>query len=82
MRIVDGRINKGDRICFLKAKVESEIIELGIMKPELVKTEFLEAGDIGYIATGLKEVSKCRVGDTITKLGTWNLELGTKKFIH
>ena len=68
VRIVDGKINKGDKICFLGAKTESEIIELGIMKPELVKTEFLEAGDIGYIATGLKEVSKCRVGDTITKV--------------
>ncbi len=68
VRIVDGKINKGDKICFLKAKIESEIIELGIMKPELAKTEFLEAGDIGYIATGLKEVSKCRVGDTIAKV--------------
>ena len=67
-RIVDGRINKGDKIYFLGAKAESEIIELGIMKPELTETEFLEAGDIGYIATGLKEVSKCRVGDTITKI--------------
>jgi len=70
VRIVDGKINKGDKICFLKAKIESEIIELGIMKPELAKTEFLEAGDIGYIATGLKEVSKCRVGDTITKISS------------
>ena len=68
VRIVDGKISKGDKIYFLKAKIESEIIELGIMKPELVKTEFLEAGDIGYIATGLKEVSKCRVGDTVTKI--------------
>ena len=68
VRIVDGKISAGDKIYFLKTKIESEIIELGIMKPELAKTEFLEAGDIGYIATGLKEVSKCRVGDTITKL--------------
>ncbi|MEA1937327.1 MAG: translation elongation factor 4 [Patescibacteria group bacterium] len=67
VRIVDGKISKGDKIYFLGEKIDSEIIELGIMKPELVKTEFLEAGDIGYIATGLKEVSKCRVGDTVTK---------------
>lgn len=67
VRVVDGKISKGDKICFLKTKIESEIIELGIMKPELVKTEFLEAGDIGYIATGLKEISKCKVGDTVAK---------------
>jgi len=68
VRIVDGVINKNDEIYFLKTKTKSEIIELGIMKPQLEKTDRLEAGDIGYIATGLKEVDKCRVGDTITKL--------------
>ena len=68
VRIVDGKISKGDKIYFLETKTESEIIELGIMKPELEKTTLLEMGDIGYIATGLKEVSKCRVGDTITKV--------------
>jgi len=68
VRIVDGVINKNSEIYFLKTKTKSEIIELGIMKPQLEKTDCLEAGDIGYIATGLKEVDKCRVGDTITKL--------------
>ena len=66
IRIVDGTINKNDEIYFLKTKTKSEIIELGIMKPQLEKTDILKAGDIGYIATGLKEVDKCRVGDTIT----------------
>jgi GTP-binding protein LepA len=68
VRIVDGSINKNSEIYFLSAKTKSEIIELGIMKPQLEKTECLEAGDIGYIATGLKEVDKCRVGDTITTM--------------
>jgi GTP-binding protein LepA len=67
VRIVDGKINKNDEIYFLETKTRSEIIELGIIKPQLEKTTFLEAGDVGYIATGLKEVGKCRVGDTITK---------------
>ena len=66
VRIIDGKINSGDQIYFLRARSKSEIIELGVITPELVKTESLEAGDIGYIATGLKEVNKCRVGDTIT----------------
>ena len=68
VRIVDGAINKDDEIYFLKTKTKSEIIELGVMKPQLEKTDSLKAGDIGYIATGLKEVDKCRVGDTITKV--------------
>ncbi len=67
VRIVDGEINKNDEIYFLETKTRSEIIELGVIKPQLEKTTLLEAGDIGYIATGLKEVGKCRVGDTITK---------------
>ena len=67
VRVIDGKINNGDPIYFLGTKSKSEIIELGVITPELIKTEFLQAGDIGYIATGLKEVGKCRVGDTITK---------------
>ena len=67
VRVIDGKINNGDPIYFLGTKSKSEIIELGVITPELIKTELLQAGDIGYIATGLKEVGKCRVGDTITK---------------
>jgi len=66
VRIVDGEIFNGDQIYFLETKSKSEIIELGVLKPQLEKTGSLKAGDIGYIATGLKEVEKCRVGDTIT----------------
>jgi GTP-binding protein LepA len=76
VRIVDGRISKGDEIYFLGSKASSEIVELGVMKPQLEKTEFLEAGDIGYIATGLKEVGRCRVGDTITDLRTQSRVFG------
>ena len=67
VRIIDGKINDGDQIYFLGTKSKSEIIEIGVITPTLVKTKFLQAGDVGYIATGLKEVGKCRVGDTITK---------------
>lgn len=67
VRMIDGKIEKGDQIYFLGTKTRSEIIELGVIKPQLEKTELLEAGAVGYIATGLKEVGKCRVGDTITK---------------
>jgi len=48
---------------------ESTVIEVGHFKPGFSPTEFLTAGDIGYIATGLKSVEHCRVGDTITVEG-------------
>src|SRR5680860_851886 len=67
VRIVDGKINQGDEIYFIQTKSKSEIIEIGVIRPEIEKTDFLQAGDIGYIATGLKEAGRCRVGDTITK---------------
>jgi len=68
VRIVDGEIKMGEEIAFLGSKAESEILELGIITPELKKRDSLKTGEIGYIATGLKEVGKCRVGDTITNL--------------
>lgn len=68
VRIMDGEIKSGDEISFLGSKAESEIIELGIITPELKKKDSLKTGEIGYIATGLKEVGRCRVGDTITNL--------------
>ena len=83
VRIMDGKIDEGDQIYFLKAKAESEIIELGVITPQLEKTKFLEAGNIGYIATGLKEVGKCRVGDTITKISNIKYQiLGTGKNVN
>jgi len=65
-RIIDGEIKKSDSILLMVSGAKGEAIEVGIMKPNLVPAEKLAAGDIGYIATGLKEVGLCRVGDTIT----------------
>ncbi|MFH1671367.1 MAG: translation elongation factor 4 [Candidatus Portnoybacteria bacterium] len=66
VRIVDGQIEPGEKIEMIASKAETEIMELGVLKPNLVKSEILKTGEIGYIATGLKDISKCRVGDTIT----------------
>jgi len=65
VRIVDGQIKKGDKIKMLASNAQAEAIETGIFKPHLTKIDCLKAGEIGYIATGLKNVSQCRVGDTI-----------------
>jgi len=66
VRIFDGQVKKGDRIFLLGSRAQAEVIEVGIFKPGLVQKEFLSAGEIGYIATGLKNVGLCRVGDTVT----------------
>lgn len=66
VRVVDGRVARESSLRMFATGGESVAVEVGVMKPELVPTEELSAGDIGYIATGLKDVSFCRVGDTIT----------------
>lgn len=66
VRIINGQIKKGDKIFMMASGAKVETLEVGIFKPALSPTEKLGAGEIGYIATGLKEVGQCRVGDTIT----------------
>lgn len=66
VRIVDGEVKREDRIFMMASQKETVVVEVGHFKPQLEATEKLTAGDIGYIATGLKDVSHCRVGDTIT----------------
>jgi len=67
IRVFDGEVKPQEKIFMKATSVESEVIELGYFKPELIKQEKLEAGSIGWVATGLKSVEECRVGDTIVK---------------
>ncbi|MCL5795603.1 MAG: translation elongation factor 4 [Patescibacteria group bacterium] len=66
VRVIDGEFKTGEKIELMGTKAEGEILELGYFSPKYVKQEKLSAGDIGYIVTGQKDISKCRVGDTIT----------------
>jgi GTP-binding protein LepA len=66
VRIVDGQVSSEEEIKMLVKKTQGAVVEAGYFKPNLVKTEKLSAGEIGYIATGFKSVEECRVGDTIT----------------
>ena len=65
VRVADGEIKKGDKIYLMSSKTQAGAIEVGYFKPELVSCDGLEIGEIGYIATGLKDIEKCRVGDTV-----------------
>jgi GTP-binding protein LepA len=66
VRVVDGRIKKGEKILLTATDAKSEAIDVGIFKPDYKTTGELKTGGIGYIITGFKEVGECRVGDTIT----------------
>jgi len=66
VRIVDGKIKKGDKIQLLGNNVKADISELGYFSPFLVPKEELFTGEIGYIVTGIKDIRFCRVGDTVT----------------
>jgi len=65
LRIVDGEINKTDKIKLIAGKISADIKELGYFLPEFSSQAKLECGEIGYLATGIKEPGKIRVGDTI-----------------
>ena len=65
VRIVDGQIKQGDKIMMAASNTKTEVVEVGVFKPEMIKNDFLLAGQIGYVATGFKKVTQCRVGDTI-----------------
>jgi len=66
VKIVDGQVKKGDQVVMFASGASTETKEIGIFKPQLTQRGFLKAGEIGYLATGLKKISQCRVGDTIT----------------
>lgn len=67
VRVVEGEIKKGEKIIFTASKAKSDIVDLGYFAPELKSKENLKSGEIGWIATGLKDPGLVRVGDTIAK---------------
>lgn len=66
VRIIDGEVEAEDKVFMMAANAKSDVIEVGHFKPQLEKCGKLSAGEIGYIATGLRSIDDCRVGDTIT----------------
>jgi len=66
IRVFDGTINQGDKLRLMAGEKDLEPFELGIFAPEMKPVDIIYPGEVGYIATGLKSVHECRVGDTIT----------------
>ena len=66
IRVVDGSIRKGDRIRMIATGVNALVEEVGARRPAETPLDFLSVGEVGYLVTGLKDVSQVKVGDTIT----------------
>ncbi len=68
IRVVDGVMTKGQKIHFMAAQADAEVLDVGYLKPEMTSSPTVTTGQIGYVVTGLKDISAVRVGDTITVL--------------
>ena len=67
IRVVDGELSSGEPMLLMSNGKVSEPPEVGIFTQVLSATKSLESGQVGYVATGLKDVRECRVGETITR---------------
>ena len=66
MRVVDGALHKGDRLVAMQTGTEADVDEIGFFGPDMTPVDTLHAGEVGYLITGIKDVSLLRVGDTLT----------------
>jgi GTP-binding protein LepA len=66
VRLAQGTLRAHDNIRLMGSGAEAELIELGYFRPQLVSMTEIHAGDVGYVATGLKSVRDAQVGDTLT----------------
>ncbi len=66
VRIVAGKLTKRDPIRLMATNIAVDPVEIGVFSPSMKEAPELQAGEVGYIATGLKTVQECHVGDTIT----------------
>jgi GTP-binding protein LepA len=66
VRVIDGRIEARDRIRMMSTGAVHELLEIGVISPEPIKSRALGVGEVGYLMTGVKDVRQSRVGDTVT----------------
>ena len=64
--VIDGAIRRGERLKLMATGAEIEVLEAGFFNPKECPVDRLDTGEVGYIATGLKQVGDCPVGDTVT----------------
>ncbi len=66
LRVMDGKLHTNERVSMMAVGSTTDILETGYFHPRLTSVEELTTGEVGYIATGFKNVKDCRVGDTVT----------------
>jgi GTP-binding protein LepA len=66
VRLAQGTLHSRDDVQLMASGAHAEILELGVFRPQLVPVSQLGPGEVGYVATGLKSVADCQVGDTLT----------------
>jgi GTP-binding protein LepA len=66
IRVIDGRLEARDRIRMMSTGAVHELLEIGVISPEMLKSPALGVGEVGYLITGVKDVRQSRVGDTVT----------------
>jgi len=69
IRVVDGVFRKGEPIRAMATGTEADIDDIGFFSPRMMPSDQLAAGEVGYLITGLKDVTLLRVGDTLTTRG-------------
>jgi len=67
VRVKNGSVKAGDRIRMMSTGAEFDVVEVGVFTPDYTPCDVLRAGEVGYIAASIKNVSQTRVGDTITR---------------
>ncbi|MFE5142917.1 translation elongation factor 4 [Streptomyces fagopyri] len=68
VRVIDGQLNKRERIRMMSTGATHELLEIGVSAPEMKAADGLAVGEVGYLITGVKDVRQSKVGDTITTL--------------
>ncbi|MGL5406375.1 MAG: translation elongation factor 4 [Propionibacteriaceae bacterium] len=66
VRVIDGELSHREKILMMSTKAAHEVLEVGVISPEPIKSPSLGVGETGYLITGVKEVRQSRVGDTVT----------------
>lgn len=67
VRVVDGELPKNVKLKLMSSGLEVDALEVGVFRPKMIASETLTAGEVGYVATGLKNVRDLQVGDTLTR---------------
>ncbi|MFE2043423.1 translation elongation factor 4 [Streptomyces sp. NPDC059477] len=66
VRVIDGQLNRRERIRMMSTGATHELLEIGVSSPEMLPGDGIGVGEVGYLITGVKDVRQSKVGDTVT----------------